>query len=46
MQRQSLNEYPIEPQVAAMRQETEDTIDLVEVFYLFSGCISGRSFCA
>lgn len=37
MQRQTLNEYPIEPQVAAMRQETEDTIDLVEVFYLFWG---------
>ena len=37
MQRQTLNEYPVEPQVAAMRQEAEDTIDLVEVFYLFWG---------
>ena len=37
MQRQTLTEYPIEPQVAAMRQEAEDTIDLVEVFYLFWG---------
>ena len=37
MQRETLNEYPVEPQVAAMRQEAEDTIDLVEVFYLFWG---------
>lgn len=37
MQRQIVNEYPAEPQVAAMRQEAEDTIDLVEVFYLFWG---------
>ncbi|MBM6716085.1 capsular polysaccharide biosynthesis protein [Gemmiger formicilis] len=37
MQRQTLSEYPIEPQVIAMRQEAEDTIDLVEVFYLFWG---------
>lgn len=37
MQRQTLNDYPIEPQIAAMRQEAEDTIDLVEVFYLFWG---------
>lgn len=37
MQQQTLTKYPIEPQVAAMRQEAEDTIDLVEVFYLFWG---------
>lgn len=37
MQQQTLTEYPIEPQVAAIRQEAEDTIDLVEVFYLFWG---------
>lgn len=37
MQRQSLNEYPTQPQAAAVRQEEEDTIDLVEVFYLFWG---------
>lgn len=37
MQRQTLHEYPVEPQVSAMRQEMEDTIDLVEVFYLFWG---------
>ena len=37
MQQQTFNEYPVEPQVAAMRRETDDTIDLVEVFYLFWG---------
>lgn len=37
MQRQTLNEYPTQPQIAAVRQEEEDTIDLVEVFYLFWG---------
>lgn len=37
MQRQSLKEYPTQPQAAVLRQEEEDTIDLVEVFYLFWG---------
>lgn len=37
MQRQTLTEYPVERQVAAMRQEAADTIELAEMFYLFWG---------
>lgn len=37
MQRQTVSEYLTETQMATMRREAEDTLDLTEVFYLFWG---------